>query len=118
MEREAAAGVGGDEDDGDDGLLAGVVKAAVMEATVEVAAGGGVGFLISVKTSPLEDDDLAEEQAIEIVKELLFIIGFINEEGLRGTNLRDSLDFAKNLSVIDLRKLFTDSTQAPKDWYE
>ncbi|GJR50721.1 hypothetical protein Tco_1401242 [Tanacetum coccineum] len=89
------------------------------------------------KTSPLEDDDLVEEEAIELSKTKPFendledkylknneIINIKESKshplenvigGLSGINLRDSLTSAKPYDVyMDLRKLFSGSKQALK----
>ncbi|GJW19062.1 hypothetical protein Tco_0026498 [Tanacetum coccineum] len=54
------------------------------------------------KPSPLEDDELVEEEAIESA----FLNGVINEEVYVATNLGDSIASQKLIMSINLRKLF------------
>ncbi|GJZ67374.1 retrovirus-related pol polyprotein from transposon TNT 1-94 [Tanacetum coccineum] len=65
------------------------------------------------KTSPLEDDDLVEEEAIENA----FLNGFINEEVYVAQPL-GFIDFAKPNHVYRLKKALYGVKQAPKAWYD
>nr|GEX08772.1 copia protein [Tanacetum cinerariifolium] len=63
------------------------------------------------KTSPLEDDDLVEEEAIESA----FLNGFINEEVYVEQPL-GFIDFAKPNHIYRLKKALYRLKQAPKAW--
>nr|GEZ36542.1 retrovirus-related Pol polyprotein from transposon TNT 1-94 [Tanacetum cinerariifolium] len=65
------------------------------------------------KTSPLEDDDLVEEEAIESA----FLNGFINEE-VYVAQPPGFIDFAKPNHVYRLKKALYGVKQAPKAWYD
>nr|GEV29954.1 copia protein [Tanacetum cinerariifolium] len=65
------------------------------------------------KTSPLEDDDLVEEQAIESA----FLNGFINEE-VYVAQPSGFIDFAKPNHVYRLKKALYELKQAPTAWYD
>ncbi|GJX98615.1 copia protein [Tanacetum coccineum] len=65
------------------------------------------------KTSPLEDDDLVEEEAIESA----FLNSFINEEVYVAQPLGFN-DFAKPNHVYRLKKALYELKQAPKAWYD
>nr|GEU95588.1 copia protein [Tanacetum cinerariifolium] len=65
------------------------------------------------KTSPLEDDDLVEEEAIESE----FLNGFINEE-VYVAQPPGFIDFAKSNHVYRLKKALYGLKQAPKAWYD
>nr|GEV61297.1 retrovirus-related Pol polyprotein from transposon TNT 1-94 [Tanacetum cinerariifolium] len=65
------------------------------------------------KTSPLEDDDLVEEEAIESA----FLNGFINEE-VYVTQPPGFIDFTKPNHVYRLKKAIYGFKQAPKAWYD
>nr|GEU46516.1 retrovirus-related Pol polyprotein from transposon TNT 1-94 [Tanacetum cinerariifolium] len=65
------------------------------------------------KTSPLEDDELVEEEAIESA----FLNGFINEE-VYVAQLLGFIDFAKPNYVYRLKKALYGLKQAPKALYD
>ncbi|GKB59192.1 retrovirus-related pol polyprotein from transposon TNT 1-94 [Tanacetum coccineum] len=65
------------------------------------------------KTSPLEDDELVEEEAIESA----FLNGFINEE-VYVAQPSGFIDFAKPNYVYRLKKALYGLKQAPKAWYD
>nr|GEW64390.1 copia protein [Tanacetum cinerariifolium] len=65
------------------------------------------------KTSPLEDDDLVKEEAIESA----FLNGFINEEVYVAQPL-GFINFAKPNHVYRLKKALYGLKQAPKPWYD
>nr|GEX76824.1 retrovirus-related Pol polyprotein from transposon TNT 1-94 [Tanacetum cinerariifolium] len=65
------------------------------------------------KTSPLKDDDLVEEEAIESA----FLNGFINKEVYVAQPPR-FIDFAKPNHVYRLKKALYGLKQAPKAWYD
>nr|GEV52886.1 copia protein [Tanacetum cinerariifolium] len=67
----------------------------------------------SPKTSPLEDDDLVEEEAIESA----FLNGFINKEVYVAQPPR-FIDFAKPNHVYRLKKALYRLKEAPKAWYD
>ncbi|GJY85403.1 retrovirus-related pol polyprotein from transposon TNT 1-94 [Tanacetum coccineum] len=90
--------------------------------------------LLPTKTSPLEDDDLVEEEAIEVNKtrhlactldfklfkldvKSAFLNGFINEEVYVAQPSR-FIDFAKPNNVYRLKKALYRLKQAPKAWYD
>nr|GEZ59727.1 copia protein [Tanacetum cinerariifolium] len=63
------------------------------------------------KTSPSEDDDLVEEEAIESA----FLNGFLNKE-VYVAQPPGFIDFAKPNHVYRLKKALYGLKQAPKDW--
>nr|GEW75899.1 copia protein [Tanacetum cinerariifolium] len=65
------------------------------------------------KTSPLEDDDLVEEEAIKSA----FLNSFINEE-VYVAQPPGFIDFAKPNHVYRLKKALYGLKQAPKAWYD
>ncbi|GKA65875.1 retrovirus-related pol polyprotein from transposon TNT 1-94 [Tanacetum coccineum] len=65
------------------------------------------------KTSPLEDDDLVEEEAIESA----FLNGFINEDGYV-VEPPGFINFAKPNHVYRLKKVLYGLRQAFKAWYD
>ncbi|GKD81770.1 retrovirus-related pol polyprotein from transposon TNT 1-94 [Tanacetum coccineum] len=65
------------------------------------------------KTSPLEDDDLVEKEAIESA----FLNGFINEEAYVAQP-SGFIDFSKPNLVYRLKKALYRLKQAPKAWYD
>ncbi|GJU15351.1 retrovirus-related pol polyprotein from transposon TNT 1-94 [Tanacetum coccineum] len=67
----------------------------------------------SSKTSPLEDDDLVEEEAIESA----FLNSFINEE-VYVAQPPGFIDFVKPNHVYRLKKALYELKQAPKAWYD
>nr|GEY30205.1 copia protein [Tanacetum cinerariifolium] len=69
------------------------------------------------KRSPLEDDDLIKEEAIEMDVKSAFLNGFINEEVYVAQPL-GFIDFAKPNHVYRLKKALYGLKQAPKAWHD